>query len=229
MLYSTTEYGFSLGTLYSQSRIHHSSSTHQYHNFHHSPFGTGGESSGIGSIGTRKNGEREERKNGIASGGIRDQNRSNLMASGSIGSSPSVMNSSVSHSSSPQLLCIKDENDNLFGLMASEALRPHPGPYGSIDCFLWKLEPHTGRIKKYASTGKNNCYLLSEKDFMAAGCSNGKFGLWLDEELLNGTSAFVTTFDNEPLIEGENVKTLEEKKEKSFQCISLELWGLEIQ
>jgi len=142
-----------------------------------------------------------------------------MASDGDQGKMTSGGSSNIITTYSPQLVCIKDENDNLFGLMVSEALRPHSGPYGSIDCFLWKLEPKTNRIIKYAGTGKNNCYLLSERDFVASGCSNGKFGLWLDEELLNGTSSSVSTFDNEPL----------SSAGESFQCISLELWGLEIQ
>lgn len=52
---------------------------------------------------------------------------------------------------------------------------------------------------------------------MAAGCGEGKFGFWLDGELLNGLSQPVPTFDNECLAIMER-----------FKCVNLELWGLDM-
>ena len=52
--------------------------------------------------------------------------------------------------------------------------------------------------------------------------SDGHYGLYLDETLLDGSSARCPTFDNEPLCsagprQGENV---------TFECVGLEVWGV---
>lgn len=58
--------------------------------------------------------------------------------------------------------------------------------------------------------------MLSECEYLAAGCGQGRFGLWVDEELLNGQSYPVPTFDNECLASANH-----------FKVINLELWGLD--
>jgi hypothetical protein len=52
--------------------------------------------------------------------------------------------------------------------------------------------------------------------------SDGSYGLYLDNTLLEGSSARCPTFDNEPLC------SLGEKKGRavSFECVGLEVWGL---
>lgn len=57
--------------------------------------------------------------------------------------------------------------------------------------------------------------MLCETGFIAAGCGDGKFGLWLDAQLERGNSHSVPTFGNEPLAKSEH-----------FVCMSFELWGL---
>lgn len=116
----------------------------------------------------------------------------------------------------PCLLIVRDDGDRLFGVFSTEAWQPHFGHYGSGECFLWRVLPD-GRIRRYASTGKNAYFLLSEPSYLAAGCGEGKFGFWLDGELLNGLSQPVPTFDNECLAARE-----------SFKCINLEVWGLDM-
>jgi len=52
-------------------------------------------------------------------------------------------------------------------------------------------------------------------DFLASGCSDGRFGLWLDRELLWGHSVPVSTFNNPVLASAEE-----------FQIAAVELWAL---
>ena len=51
---------------------------------------------------------------------------------------------------------------------------------------------------------------------------DGRSGLWLDDTLIDGSSARCLTFDNEPLCSagprrGEAV---------TFECVGLEVWGI---
>ena len=53
-------------------------------------------------------------------------------------------------------------------------------------------------------------------------CRDGRYGLWLDESLIDGSSARCLTFDNEPLCspgprKGDAV---------TFECVGLEVWGI---
>jgi hypothetical protein len=60
--------------------------------------------------------------------------------------------------------------------------------------------------------------LIAEPGFIAVGCGNGKFGLWLDEALLNGQSNPVPTFLNEILA-----------PTSEFVCVGIELWTFEVE
>lgn len=72
-------------------------------------------------------------------------------------------------------------------------------------------------IVKYGATGRNNQFMISEKDFVACGCSDGRFGLWLDEAMTFGQSHPTSTFDNDILA-----------SESKFTILNVELWGAEL-
>ncbi|ORX97117.1 TLD-domain-containing protein, partial [Basidiobolus meristosporus CBS 931.73] len=115
------------------------------------------------------------------------------------------------------ILALKDNEDNTFGAYLSEPFQPHPGFYGNGECFLWKMtnaslsEPE---IKVYTSSGENGYYILSDLGFIAVGSSDGKYGLWLDDQFEKGVTNRCSTFDNDPL-------TI-----PKFTCIELEIWGI---
>ncbi len=113
------------------------------------------------------------------------------------------------------ILAIKDHSNFIFGAYATHPFYPQIGHYGTGECFLWKFDNSTSSIIKYKSTGKNDYFLMSENDYLAVGCGNGKFGLWLDKELLIGNSFPVPTFDNDYLA-----------SEPEFDLMALELWNL---
>lgn len=117
----------------------------------------------------------------------------------------------------PILTVVQDEGGVLFGVFGTEAWKPHLGHYGTGECFLWQREPSSGRLRRWASTGKNAYYLISEAGYIAAGCGEGHFGFWLDGELLNGLSQPVPTFGNPTLASGER-----------FKCVAIEVWGLDM-
>ncbi|OWB64370.1 hypothetical protein B5S32_g5151 [[Candida] boidinii] len=117
--------------------------------------------------------------------------------------------------------------------------------YGNGDCFLWKSEiseiPNLTkqqdkndnnnddnndndndiinekqlRLKVFPYTSFNDFIIYSNSKFISVGSGDGKFGLWIDEDLNEGASDPVETFGNESL----------SKKEK-FNIIALELWKI---
>lgn len=121
----------------------------------------------------------------------------------------------------PVILAIRDTEDSIFGAFVSHPFQPRIGHYGTGESFLWRLHPGTSAmdfaITQFPSTGKNNYFAMCEPEFLAVGCGAGKFGLWLDAELLNGTSDPVPTFDNETL-----------SNSARFVCNSVEVWGLDL-
>jgi len=92
--------------------------------------------------------------------------------------------------------------------------------YGSGESFLWKYVD--GTLKVFKWTGKNDYVALCESEYLSFGGGDGHYGLYLDDTLLDGSSARCPTFDNEPLCslganKGETV---------SFECVGLEVWGV---
>ena len=112
---------------------------------------------------------------------------------------------------------MKDEFGAVFGAFLNQSFYPRSGHYGNGECFLWRKNGRDESFIKYASTSKNDYFIISEPDYLAVGCGEGKFGLWLEKELFNGISEPVPTFDNETLATNEK-----------FECIAIEIWGLDL-
>lgn len=126
------------------------------------------------------------------------------------------------------MLAIRDEGGEIFGVWSTEAFKPRIGHYGTGECFLWRVpdaksederKPHRRHpvltIEAFGTTGKNNYYLVSEPSYLAAGVSGGVFGLWVDEQLLAGSSRPTMTYDNPCLASSEE-----------FECAQVEVWEL---
>lgn len=117
----------------------------------------------------------------------------------------------------PVIVAIKDESSAVFGAFTNQTFQPRQGHYGNGESFLWKRETDSDTFIKYASTGKNNYFIMSDSEYLAIGCGNGKFGLWLDKDLFKGNSDPVPTFDNEQL-----------STNPQFDCMAIEIWGLDL-
>ena len=79
--------------------------------------------------------------------------------------------------------------------------------------FLWTQS--NGRLSVFPATGKNEYFMIGENDFIAVGCGEGNFGIWLDSDLFKGTSGNVPTFDNIILSTNTN-----------FECTGIEIWEI---
>lgn len=128
-------------------------------------------------------------------------------------------------SSQSIMMVIRDDNGNIFGAFLSDSPKPQIGHFGTGECFLWKYsrvnesestqidDTNSNTIQIYPSTGKNSYFIISEPEFLAIGCGDGKFGLLLDQDLFNGQTNTVPTFDNDIL-----------SSSRDFVCLGVEVW-----
>ncbi|XP_046857870.1 oxidation resistance protein 1-like isoform X2 [Xenia sp. Carnegie-2017] len=111
---------------------------------------------------------------------------------------------------SPALLVILDDSHQVFGAFASSPFAVSDHFYGTGECFLYTFHPH---FKAFRWSGENTFFIKGDLDSLALGGGKGNFGLWLDEDLYNGSSHRCKTFNNEPL-------TVKEE----FLCCGVEIW-----
>ncbi|KAF7982682.1 hypothetical protein HWV62_27168 [Athelia sp. TMB] len=118
------------------------------------------------------------------------------------------------------LVVIKDSGDTIFGVWLGEGVRVSKGYYGSGESFLWRYAH--GNLDVFRWTGKNEYVAHCEPEYLSFGGGDGHYGLYLDDTLLEGSSACCPTFANEPLcspgsMKGGNVP---------FECVGLEVWAV---
>ncbi|KAI8807867.1 TLD-domain-containing protein [Cladochytrium replicatum] len=127
--------------------------------------------------------------------------------------------------SSSTLLVIRDDELNVFGAFGTDVLKLHVGYFGTGECFLWKLDQLRSKkptteddqaISVFHATGANEYLMLCEPHCIAFGGGYGRFGLWIDDQLLNGHSERCATFDNERL-----------SASADFTVLGMEIWGFE--
>ena len=142
------------------------------------------------------------------------------------------------------VLCIKDGSGNVFGAFCTEWREPSNPPkfYGCGETFLYSVErveglpplplgdqppPHEA-LHVHRWSGENAFFMFSHRDHLAMG-SGGHFGLWLDAELLHGTSGPSDTFRNECLCRQSApcARSDEAPAVGEFRCEVLEVWGME--
>lgn len=140
------------------------------------------------------------------------------------------------------ILAVQDSDGNVFGAFLNEPIRPHPHYFGSGQSFLWKTvkvpglrNDHDGileagrMLKVFPWSGSNMYACLAQSSSLAfGGGPDGRYGLWLDEQLENGVTDMSVTFGNDPLADtaafpASNGK---ERKEQKFECIALEVWAV---
>ncbi|PIL26353.1 hypothetical protein GSI_12109 [Ganoderma sinense ZZ0214-1] len=120
------------------------------------------------------------------------------------------------------LFVVRDSGERVFGAWMGEGIHPSKGGYyGSGESFLWQMVGKD-RLRVFKWTGRNDYVALCELDYISFGGGDGRYGLWLDESLIDGSSARCLTFDNEPLCsagprKGDTV---------AFECVGLEVWGI---
>ncbi|KAF8549618.1 TLD-domain-containing protein [Imleria badia] len=123
------------------------------------------------------------------------------------------------------LVVVRDADEAVFGAWVSEGVRVEKGGYyGSGEACVVG-----GRLDVYNWTGANAYVALCEPGFISFGGGDGHYGLYLDASLLDGSSASCPTFENPPLCGRERDREQKGgrgKREVSFECVGLEVWGI---
>ncbi|KAK0469131.1 TLD-domain-containing protein [Desarmillaria tabescens] len=102
------------------------------------------------------------------------------------------------------LVVFKDEGETIFGAFVSDGIRQSRGRGHYV--FKW--------------TGRNGYVALCEPGYMSFGGGDGSYGLYIDANLLEGSSAPCPTFANEPLCSpGHSIRGT-----VPFECVGVEVW-----
>ncbi|OQS02280.1 hypothetical protein THRCLA_05335 [Thraustotheca clavata] len=113
---------------------------------------------------------------------------------------------------SPTLIVVQDEKNVIFGGFATDEWHPALNYYGTGEAFLFTFEQGS-TVKKYPWSRKNNYFQLVSEDALIMG-GGGSFGIYLDADLMGGSTGACDTFSSKPLVSREH-----------FVCTKLELWG----
>ncbi|CAB80650.1 putative protein [Arabidopsis thaliana] len=101
---------------------------------------------------------------------------------------------------------------SVFGGLVEAPLIPTDKKYqGTNSTFVFTNK--SGQPTIYRPTGANRFYTLCSKEFLALG-GGGRFALYLDSELLSGSSAYSETYGNSCLADSQD-----------FDVKEVELWG----
>ncbi|XP_033143637.1 oxidation resistance protein 1 isoform X1 [Brassica rapa] len=107
---------------------------------------------------------------------------------------------------------VGDRKGSVFGGLVEAPLIPTDKKYqGTNSTFVFTDK--SGQPTIYRPTGANRFYTLCSKDFLALG-GGGRFALYLDSELLSGSSAYSETYGNACLATSQD-----------FDVKEVELWG----
>ncbi|KAI8060761.1 TLD-domain-containing protein [Gongronella butleri] len=115
----------------------------------------------------------------------------------------------------PLLFAFQDDHGHIFGVFLSEPIQLSTTFYGSGESFLWQADNETGSCHHYPWSMLNSYFVFSNKDMIAFGSGMGTFGICLDADMLNGTTAPCATYGNPRL-----------STNSHFECIGLEVWTL---
>ena len=113
----------------------------------------------------------------------------------------------------PSYLVVEDDAGFRFGAFISDSWEPQRSYYGTGECFLFTLYPS---FNVYPWSQLNEYFVYSKEDTIALGGGSGKFGLWLDADLLQGSSAPCDTFLNSTL-----------SCQEDFKPMIVEVWGFD--
>ena len=96
----------------------------------------------------------------------------------------------------PVLIIVQDTDHAVFGACVSQPPQLSDKFVGTGESWLFTFYPS---FKVFQWTGDNNYIMRAAADNLIVGSSEGRFGLWLDENFNQGRSQTVSTFDNKPL------------------------------
>ncbi|KAF0699134.1 Aste57867_10290 [Aphanomyces stellatus] len=113
---------------------------------------------------------------------------------------------------SPTIILLKEDHGTVFGGFASDAWHHSANYYGNGESFIFRFTP-LGKLEQFVWSRKNNYFQLCTDESLVLGGGNA-FGLYLDSDLVHGTTGKCDTFGSNPLVPGE-----------TFSCTHVEVWG----
>ncbi|KAF6253531.1 TLD-domain-containing protein [Scenedesmus sp. NREL 46B-D3] len=117
---------------------------------------------------------------------------------------------------SPSVLLVRDAGGYVFGAFCAEAWRPSARFFGTGETFVFQLAPHKVMFPwQVRSAMKNDFFMYAQQEALAVG-GLGAFAIWLDAELLQGSSGSCGTFGSPCLASKEE-----------FRVAAVELWALQ--
>lgn len=114
----------------------------------------------------------------------------------------------------PFIISIVDTDGCIFGVYFNEQLKINKRAFGRPETFLYTFKDNF-KIFKYS--GEYPYFCLCNFEYLAFGCSDGLYGLMVDDTLLHGECHFVKTFSNEIL-----------SKKSKFEIKCVEIWSVNI-
>ena len=112
------------------------------------------------------------------------------------------------------ILVIQDKGGSVFGGFVTDTWKICDHYYGGENCFLFSLTG--GERKVFNWTKENRFFMLSNEDSIALG-GGGNFGIYLDYDMIDGTSSPCSTFGSGILASDED-----------FETFQVELWDFQI-
>ena len=125
---------------------------------------------------------------------------------------------------SPTLVVIRDTRNRIFGCYATQAWKSSATRYyGSGESFVFGSRASSTMPIVYKWSRLNSFFQFTSSTFLAMGGGAGShFALWIDEDLLMGTTSACSTFESPPLID---IEAESKAATREFKILSMELWG----
>lgn len=123
---------------------------------------------------------------------------------------------------SPTLVAIRDTKGRVFGCYGAQPWKPSATRYyGTGESFVFGTDG-SDLAKVYKWSRKNSFFQFTSNTFLAIGGGAGShFALWVDEDLLMGTTFACSTFDNPSLTD---IYSEGAVSNAEFKILSLEVW-----
>lgn len=111
----------------------------------------------------------------------------------------------------PTILCIQDENGNVFGAFCPASWKRSKAFFGNGRTFVFSM---SSQMNIYPWSGIDSSFMYTQHDAIFVGGGNKGIALCLQLDDRRGFTHACTTFDSPPLVDYQ-----------SFRCDTVEVWG----
>ncbi|KAL7692413.1 putative PDZ domain, TLDc domain, PDZ superfamily protein [Plasmopara halstedii] len=111
----------------------------------------------------------------------------------------------------PTILCVQDEDDNVFGAFCSASWKRSKSFFGNGRTFVFSL---SSQMTTYSWSGIDSSFMYTQPDAIFIGGGNKGIALCLQLDDRRGFTHACTTFNSPPLVD-----------HQSFRCDTVEVWS----